>query len=413
MDTKPAVIPRKEHTISRKDLDKYALKVLYRLNEAGFQAYLVGGCVRDLLLDKHPKDFDVATDATPEEVKELFKNCRIIGRRFRLAHIYFGRHIIEVATFRANTADDEHIEKRNGMLVRDNYFGNIEEDAWRRDFTINALYYNIANFSIVDYTGGLNDIDRREVHMIGDAETRYREDPVRILRAIRFAAKLNFNIAQSTAEPIKDCAETLEYVAPSRILDEMIKLFHCGESRRVYELIKQYGLFQVLLPATYSEWEREPKYMDALLTRLFTDTDQRIREDKTVSPIYLFAVMLWPAVITLNNEIAGDKPPNAHSLIEASYQILADQNAISSLPKRFQNSIHQIWRLQFRLEKRSPRNIQRILHSSRFRAALDLLRLRSHIDKQLKQIVEWWEIQEEQKNNNDDPSSVNDFSRVD
>lgn len=392
MDAKPAVIPREKHSLSRSQFDKRALNILYRLHEAGHEAYLVGGCVRDLLLDKHPKDFDVATSATPEEVKALFKNCRIIGRRFRLAHIYFGRHIIEVATFRANMEDSEHLQKRDGMLVRDNLYGSIEEDAWRRDFSINALYYNIADFSLVDYVGGLKHIKRREIHILGDAKTRYREDPVRMLRAIRFAAKLNFKIGKDTANPIQECADWLEYVPPSRMLDELIKLFHSGHATDVYSLLKKHAVFEIILPASHNAMLDEPKKIDKLFTQLFKDTDSRIGENKTTSPIYLFAALLWPAVIKLKNEIhANGELSHAQSLIEAGFQIMGDQNSISSLPKRFQASIHQIWRLQFRLEKPSSRQLNRTLDNPRFRAGFDLLKLRASTDKTLKPMVAYWE----------------------
>ena len=223
------VIPRDQHTISRKDISPNALRVLYRLRESGFGAYLVGGAVRDLLVGGHPKDFDVATSATPEEVKALFRNCRLIGRRFRLAHVVFGREIIEVATFRANIDDGSgDRELDNGRLVRDNVYGTIEDDAIRRDFTCNALYYAIEDFSVRDYCGGFEDVQARLMKLIGDPELRYQEDPVRMLRAVRLAAKLNFDIEAGTAEPIPRLAGLLSEAAPARLFEEILKLFLSG-----------------------------------------------------------------------------------------------------------------------------------------------------------------------------------------
>ena len=230
------VIPRDQHTISRRDISPNALRVLYRLRESGFGAYLVGGAVRDLLVGGRPKDFDVATDATPEQVKQLFRNCRLIGRRFRLAHVVFGREIIEVATFRANSDDgsgDREVE--NGMLVRDNVYGSIEDDAVRRDFTCNALYYAIEDFSVRDYTGGFEDVLERRMKLIGDPEQRYREDPVRMLRAVRLAAKLNFEIDAATAEPIPRLASLLGEAAPARLFEEVLKLFLSGHGVASFE----------------------------------------------------------------------------------------------------------------------------------------------------------------------------------
>ncbi|WP_425528565.1 polynucleotide adenylyltransferase PcnB [Xanthomonas oryzae] len=243
------VIPRDQHTISRKDISPNALRVLYRLRESGFGAYLVGGAVRDLLVGHHPKDFDVATSATPEEVKALFRNCRLIGRRFRLAHVVFGREIIEVATFRANSDDGSgDRELDNGRLVRDNVYGTIEEDAIRRDFTCNALYYAIEDFSVRDYCGGFEDVQARLMKLIGDPELRYQEDPVRMLRAVRLASKLNFEIEAGTAEPIPRLAGLLSEAAPARLFEEILKLFLSGHGVASFEGLERYGLFGALFP---------------------------------------------------------------------------------------------------------------------------------------------------------------------
>ena len=244
-------ISRNEHNISRKNISENALKVLYRLNKQGYEAYLVGGCIRDLLLGKKPKDFDIATNATPEQIQKVFRNCRLIGRRFRLAHIMFGKEIIEVATFRGDhdgQSEQTNISKRSqsGMLLRDNVYGTIEQDAIRRDFTMNALYYNVKDFTIRDYCGGLNDLKNGIIRLIGDPQTRYREDPVRMLRTIRFAAKLNMKIDQATADPIKTLAPLLKNIPSARLFDESLKLLQSGHGYNTYILLKQYQLLSLI-----------------------------------------------------------------------------------------------------------------------------------------------------------------------
>ncbi|PZO70593.1 MAG: polynucleotide adenylyltransferase PcnB, partial [Sphingomonas taxi] len=249
----PNHIPRDAHPVSRKDISPNALRVLYRLREAGFQAHLVGGAVRDLLIGVIPKDFDVATDATPEEVKSLFRNCRLIGRRFRLAHVVFGREIIEVATFRAAGGNDDAGDRQihdDGRVLRDNIYGSIEEDAVRRDFTANALYYAIEDFSVRDYVGGFADVEARVLRLIGDPEARYREDPVRMLRAVRLASKLGFEIEAATAAPIARLAGLLSEAAPARLFEETLKLFLSGHAVASFEGLERNGLLGVLLPET-------------------------------------------------------------------------------------------------------------------------------------------------------------------
>ncbi len=294
--TSPSIVARPDHNISRANISRNALKVLYRLREGGFQAFLVGGSVRDLLLGVTPKDFDIATDAHPEQVAELFRNCRLIGRRFRLAHVRFGREIIEVATFRAggDEAHDDRVQDDAGRILRDNVYGSIDEDVWRRDFTSNALYYNIADFSIWDFTGGFQDVHDRVLRLIGDPETRYREDPVRMLRAIRFAAKLGFSIAPDSAAPIARLAPLLAEVPPARLFDEMLKLFQGGHGLRVYELLVQYGLFGQLFPHTHASLSGpHGDALEKLLRLALANTDARVAEDKPVTPTFLLAVLLW------------------------------------------------------------------------------------------------------------------------
>jgi len=244
------VYTRSEHNISRSQMSENAVKVLYRLKKSGYEAYLVGGCVRDLLLGHEPKDFDVATDASPEQVRKVFRNCRLIGRRFRLAHVHFGREIIEVATFRSSDSNDSQEQKvhEDGRLLRDNVFGSIEDDVWRRDFTVNALYYNIRDFSIIDYTGGMDDHSAGVLKLIGDPATRYREDPVRMLRAVRFAVKLGFSIEPSTEQPIFELAHLLKGIPAARLYDEALKMFLSGKGVQTFEMLRHYSLFEALFP---------------------------------------------------------------------------------------------------------------------------------------------------------------------
>ncbi len=298
-------IPRDGHPVSRKNISDNALKVMSRLRSQGFQAFLVGGAVRDLLRGGHPKDFDVATDATPEEVHGLFRNSRVIGRRFRIVHVRFGREIIEVTTFRGHhDGDDEDNPKSrpqakqsdSGMLLRDNVYGSLEEDAVRRDFTVNALYYCSSDFCVYDYVDGLRDLEQEQIRIIGDAEQRYREDPVRMLRAVRFAAKLGFGIEARTSGPIPDLGYMLEAIPAARLFDEMLKLFMSGNALPTFSLLREYQLLEHLFPATASEIE-ESAIALPLIEAAMESTDLRIAEDKPVTPAFVLAALLWPPVI--------------------------------------------------------------------------------------------------------------------
>jgi poly(A) polymerase len=292
------IIPRDQHIISRKNISKAALRVLYRLNEAGYTAYLVGGAVRDLLLGLHPKDFDVATSATPDEVKRLFRNCRLIGRRFRLAHVVFGPEIIEVATFRGlgeeGIEGDRHIV--DGRIVRDNIWGSIEEDAIRRDFRVNAMYYDISDFSVRDYVDGSRDLDDRVLRLIGDPVTRYREDPVRMLRAARLAAKLDMQIDAAAMAPFETLGPLLAEAAPARLFDESLKMFLGGQGLKSFRMLEKCGLLKFLFPATARALKRGDQALRSLVEQGLANTDTRIAEGKSVTPAFLFAVLLWGEV---------------------------------------------------------------------------------------------------------------------
>ncbi|MCC5042724.1 MULTISPECIES: polynucleotide adenylyltransferase PcnB [Xanthomonas] len=386
------VIPRDQHTISRKDISPNALRVLYRLRESGFGAYLVGGAVRDLLVGGHPKDFDVATSATPEEVKALFRNCRLIGRRFRLAHVVFGREIIEVATFRANIDDGSgDRELDNGRLVRDNVYGTIEDDAIRRDFTCNALYYAIEDFSVRDYCGGFEDVQARLMKLIGDPELRYQEDPVRMLRAVRLAAKLNFDIEAGTAEPIPRLAGLLSEAAPARLFEEVLKLFLSGHGVASFEGLERYGLLGALFPESAAALKSNRSgALRAMVLEGLRNTDARVANDEPVSPAFLFALLLWPAFCRtlMGLQAQGVQPEDAQR--RAADRVTLHQLERVALPRRFSLPMQEIWLLQTRFSSRQRKRVFRTLSHPRFRAAFDFLVLRQFASADHAADVEFW-----------------------
>jgi poly(A) polymerase len=418
------VIPRSEHSISRAAISPNALKVLYRLKEAGYQGFLVGGAVRDLLLGIKPKDFDVATNALPEEVRRLFRNCRLIGRRFRLAHVHFGGEIIEVATFRAAAAperedaedtdagaeadadggsdsavaefspptDSEHRAfDQTGRILRDNIYGTIEEDVWRRDFAANGLYYNIEDFSIWDFVDGVNDIKARRLKLIGDPETRYREDPVRMLRAVRFAAKLDFSIEPRTEQPIQQLAYLLDGVPPARLFDECLKLFLSGFGAKSYQLLQQYGLFEHLFPLSAAAFALPPyAYAQEMLKLGLANTDARIAADKAVTPTFLFAVLLWGAVLRELNERQAGPAPDLAALMQACDTVLKAQQSRVAIPRRFAVPMRELLMLQPRFNRRSGVKSLSLLQHPRFRAAYDFLLLRAQVGVADPELARWW-----------------------
>lgn len=375
------VIARPDHPISRKFIPKNALNVLYRLHNSGYEAYLVGGCVRDLLLGLRPKDFDVATDAKPEQVKRLFNNCRLIGRRFRLAHVYYGHEVIEVATFRAGATKEssKHQTSDSGMVLRDNVFGTVDEDAVRRDFTVNALYYRVSDFAIVDFCNAMQDIQDRVLRLIGEPAQRYREDPVRMLRAARFAAKLNFTLHPDTQAPIESLAPLLSEVPTARVFEECLKLFLTGHGAASARTLNELKLFEHLIPATADYEERDW----TLIFEGLRDTDNRIHTHETTAPGYLFAVLLWPMYCEYLEDFE-----NKHDAMD---EVFRDLNQTISVPKRISLMTTAIWELQHRLESVRQHQVNRLLSHPYFRAAFDFLTLRSHTQEpELKQSVSWW-----------------------
>jgi poly(A) polymerase len=511
----PRIIPRAEHTVSRSGISPNALRVLHRLREGGFQAFLVGGCVRDLLIGLEPKDFDVATDALPEDVKRLFRNCRLIGRRFRLAHVFFGRETIEVATFRAASApsqgeepladadpedgeaaeldspaeieaaleatlgddeddaddaesddeaasasdatpgnkaagsrdaseinddgdpqttararssasqgaiarraepaatraerdaglsrrdrrrdrfdedtDTERLLDERGRILRDNVYGTIGDDVWRRDFTANALYYNIADFSLWDYVGGFEDIKARRLRLIGDPETRYREDPVRMLRAARFEAKLGFEIEPSTVEPLERLRNLLTHVPPARLFDETLKLFLSGHGARSLDVLRRHGLLEVLLPATSKYLDKHGGgVVEKLLIQGLKNTDDRAQAGKPVTPTFLFALLLYGPIAREIESTPPERWHELHTILDACDRAIREAQRHMSIPRRFSLGVREMFALQPRLEHPRGRRSLRVVEHPRFRAAYDLLLLRAQHGLAPREIADWW-----------------------
>lgn len=385
------ILPREKHDISRSNISPSALKVMNRLHQAGFASYLVGGGVRDLLLGNQPKDFDVATNATPEQVNRLFRNARIIGRRFKIAHVRFGREIIEVTTFRGQNSDsNHHVESDTGQLLRDNVYGDMESDALRRDFTANALYYSADDFKIYDYTSGIKDIEKRELRMIGDPATRYTEDPVRLLRAVRLAAKLGFKIEPNTEAPISELAPLLQHVPAARLFDEILKLFLGGYATATYSLLKHHQLFKELFPDTAAALDKQAVY-GPLIDEVMLNTDKRIRSDKRVTPAFIYAALLWPAMHHRFLQLHANGMKDLEAFNEAAHTTISQQLQRIMIPKRFIIPMRQIWELQWRLPNRHGNRAMRLLEHPKFRAGFDFLLAREAAGEKLDNLGAWWD----------------------
>jgi poly(A) polymerase len=369
-----------DHIINRDDLDKHALEVVHTLKGAGFEAYLVGGCVRDLLCHMKPKDFDVATNATPNEVRALFRRSRLIGRRFPIAHVRSGRELIEVSTFRqAQHADIE--TNADGLIVKDTAYGTAADDAFRRDFTINALYYDVESHEIIDYVGGIADLASKRLRFIGDPADRLAEDPVRILRAIRFAAKLGFTIDDDIMALADDTAERLETIPGARLFDEFLKLFLSGYGEAAWNQLRPTPLVHSLFPTCDPDSD--------IVRAAMHNTDKRIAAEQPVTPGFLIAVLLWADFAARNAEA---NPENKVGLIyDIAIETLAVQQQHIAVPRRFSTFAREVWQLQPRLIMRQPRTIRRVLSHKRFRAAFDFLCLRGADDEQLAELGKWWE----------------------
>jgi poly(A) polymerase len=411
--SKPVVIAAKEHGINPALISRHAIRVTEGLQQAGFRAFIVGGAVRDLLLGVAPKDFDVATDATPDQVQKLFRRARLIGRRFQIVHVQFGQEIIEVSTFRAlvdaeapleaaGTLPDTPRQKRlrraeldrhthavdaRGRVLRDNVWGKQHEDAARRDFTINAMYYDPATQTVLDYHHGMNDMRARLLRMVGDPATRYREDPVRMLRVVRFAAKLDFDIEERTRAPIKKLAELIDDVPAARLFDEMLKLLLCGHALACLRRLREEGLHHGLLPLLDAVLEQP--HGKRFITLALTNTDTRVRAGKPVAPSFLFAALLWHDVQQRQQQYtaAGEYPVPA--LQRAMDDVLDVQTEKLAIHRRYSSDMREIWSLQLRLEKRG-RAAFKLLEHPRFRAGYDFLLLRCESGELDQAAGQWW-----------------------
>jgi poly(A) polymerase len=353
---------------------------------------VVGGAVRDLLLELEPKDFDVATDARPEQVRELFRRSRIIGRRFRLVHVLCGNEVVEVSTFRgaASGAEaDDQVHDQHGRILRDNVFGTHAEDAFRRDFTINALFYDPATQQILDFTGGFADLRKRVVRMIGDPEQRYREDPIRMLRAVRLAAKVGGRIEPRTLAPIRRLTSHVQHVPPARVFEEMLKLLLSGHATECLLQLREEGLHHGVLPML--DVILEQSLGERFVTLALARTDERIRADKPVSPAFLFAALLWHEVLNAwrAREQSGER--SLAALQQAMEEVIAAQIEKLAIPRRYTTDMKEIWSLQPRLLNRAGKRPYRLLEHPRFRAGYDFLELRCASGEVDVEIGQWWE----------------------
>jgi poly(A) polymerase len=384
--SKPRVIPLSQHGVRRDQLSTAALKVTSRLQEAGFSAFVVGGAVRDLLLDVAPKDFDVATNATPEQVHHLFRRSRIIGRRFRIVHVMVGPETIEVTTFRGGGIDDQN---ESGRIMADNTFGSQEEDAHRRDFTVNALFFDPSDESIIDYHHGVKDLKAKKLVMIGQPARRYQEDPVRMLRAVRLAAKLGFEIDEDTRKPIHAHAHLLKKEPPARLFDEMLKLLMSGHAYACLKKLREEGLSRGVFPLLDAVMGEDGD--DLFLQLGLQSTDARIRADKPVSVGFLLATLLWQQVNQhwQQHIAAGEKSLQALQMAIADVE--NEQDNDFAIPRRFSVTMREIWTLQGRFDSRSGARPYRFLEQPRFRAAFDFMSLRAEAGELPASLVEWWE----------------------
>lgn len=399
---KPNILGSKNHNLSPEKISPGALKVVEQLKLSGYESYLVGGCVRDLLMNIKPKDFDVATNATPEQVKQLFSRSRIIGRRFQIVHVRAGPEIIEVTTFRAQHTDkknqlDKSQHSAKGMLLRDNIFGTVEEDAIRRDFTMNALYYCSRNNSVLDYTNGLADINKRVIRIIGDASERYKEDPVRMLRAIRFSTKLGFSIEERSSVAINESCLLLADIPPARLFDEVLKLFMNGYALATFCSLRKYGIFGILFPATDKALSDTSSYYYKFIEQALVNTDKRIRNKQRVTPAFLFAALLWPVLKEKEKKSSESEKNSIFSLHSVAGEVIASQCERLAIPRRFTLPMREIWELQLRLPRRAGKQAFKLLTNKRFRAGYDFLLLREDAGEIKAGLGEWWTIFQDEK----------------
>ncbi len=370
---------RQKVTFDKNLLDQDALKILKKLINSGYEAYLVGGCIRDILLGHKPKDFDIATSATPEQIHKLFKRSRIIGRRFKLVHIIFSaRKFIEVATFRAGSVKTSS----DGLILRDNYYGTLKDDVFRRDFTVNGLYYDIKKSEVIDYVGGLKDLEILKINMIGDPSERFEEDPVRMIRAVRFQAKLNAKIETKLIEAIQKNSQLLAKIPPARLYEEVIKLFHNENSIVVFRELLKLDLLKHL----FSQTKENP-----FVTASLINTSERIKSGNSVTPVFLFAVFLWSAFNKRLSQSSKKNKSRIELMLQASEDVIKKQTQQVMMPRWLSSRVKDVWLMQHQLENYNPKKSKTLVNSPRFRMAYDFLVLRSEsIDKYLKEKVEYW-----------------------
>ena len=386
------VLDSHEHNLNPKKICNNAREIVRVLQKNTFEAYVVGGCVRDLLLDLNPKDFDIATNATPQQIKRLFRRSRIIGRRFQIVHVQFGREIIEVTTFRSNNADKNGKvqQSASGVLTRDNLFGSLLDDASRRDLSINALYYDTEKNTLHDYCDGLEDLARQKIRIIGDPATRYSEDPVRLLRAVRFAAKLGFHIDSKSLKPIEKMSDSLQHVSAPRMFDETLKLFMSGYGFAVFQLLYKYQLFAQLIPQANRLIDQGHPTARKMVEQVLTNTDLRIRSNQRVTPAFIYAALLWPAVQKIALEYEKQGHPAVSALNKAANEVISSQITITSIPRRFTMAMREIWSMQLTLAKRGGNRADRSMENPRFRAAYDFILIREQTGESLGGLGDWW-----------------------
>ena len=381
----PELYAQFQHKIQIEQIDSHAREIIHSLNQSGFKAYLVGGCIRDLVLSLEPKDFDVVTEATPEQIKRVIPRSRIIGRRFKLVHVRKGRKITEVSTFRSK-GGKKTSKTNKGIVLRDNFYGTIKEDAFRRDFTINSLYLDIFDMKIIDYTGGFSDLNNRELKSIGDSKLRFREDPIRVIRAIRFLSNLNLKLKKSLKKDLINFAHLLQDISPARKYEEILKLFLTGNAKNNFILLLELHILKFLLPITAKQCSNHKNLL--FILNALSNSDDRVKKGLPLTPAFLFSVLLWPALTERIGEV-NSKKIKLPALLRASNIILKQYREDCFIPKRIENMIKEIWEFQMKLLK-FPAKSKLIYSHRRFRAGYDFLLLREEAGVNLGGAGKWW-----------------------
>ena len=378
-----------EHPIDQEKISKNALSVVYQLNKEGFEAYLVGGCIRDLLSKSVPKDFDISTNAHPQDIRKIFRNSRIVGKRFQIVHVRFEGEIIEVSTFRKQDPEVSENQSDSGMILRDNAFGSLEEDSLRRDFGVNAIYYNPLAKELIDLQGGIEDISKKLIRSIGPVDLRLREDPVRMLRAIRISEKLGFELATDVRETIREMAHFIQDVSPARLFEESLKMFMGGYGVKIFHKLKELYVLKWIFPSNDSSVTAYN--LELLITKALESTDNRVLNNLPITPAFIYASILWyPFLSERSRNIKELGLNNYDASTEAASSVLSKQQIITSIPRRFSTPIKEIWFLQFRLNSRFGKKPFQTLQHKRFRAAYDFLLIREAAGEKTRDCGNWW-----------------------